>query len=273
MKRLDGQLGNIRDLQDMTNNHSKLIERARLDIDKHALGKTDLADFKQHAEEMEKRLSAIDEHAEITRNMVFGCENYLEKYQPLFTLRQIAEAFDFVASSKDKQKMKKYSEAKVNLYHHRILLDKGEPNLQGTIDQLRVSLRTGEHFERDLCNADLSRSIGQNGGVSTIQTKNSAGARGKNDNEPENSDNDGALKDSIEQEASQQQKANLSIDMDVSAVTGAGINTGDIDTQVIQLVSQEIEQKSRIFEDKLHYWRDEVNNRMTEKFNEISNCL
>ena len=78
---------------------------------------------------MEKKLSAINEHAEMTRNMVFGCENYLEKYQPLFTLRQIAEAFDFVGSLKDKQKMKKYSEAKVNLYHHRILLDKGEPNL------------------------------------------------------------------------------------------------------------------------------------------------
>ena len=33
------------------------------------------------------KLKNITEYTELTRNMVQGCENYLEKYQPLFTHR------------------------------------------------------------------------------------------------------------------------------------------------------------------------------------------
>lgn len=87
MKRLDGQLGSIRDLQDTNKNHSRLIDETRHDIDNHSLGKTNLADFQKHVEETDERLAAVNEYVEVTRNMVFGCENYLEKYQPLFTLR------------------------------------------------------------------------------------------------------------------------------------------------------------------------------------------
>lgn len=40
------------------------------------------------------------------------------------------------------------------MYHQRILLDKGEPNLQATIDLLKNNLHSGDNknFDQDLIN-------------------------------------------------------------------------------------------------------------------------
>ena len=74
--------------------------------------------------------------------MVIGCENYLEKYQPLFTHRQISEALDQVATSvKLKWRLKKFAEKQANVLIDRILADTGQPDLKGTIDKLKSTLK------------------------------------------------------------------------------------------------------------------------------------
>lgn len=39
------------------------------------------------------------EYNELTRNKVLSCENYLEKYQPLFTQRQINDVLEYALTS------------------------------------------------------------------------------------------------------------------------------------------------------------------------------
>ena len=74
--------------------------------------------------------------------MVQGCENYLEKYQPLFAQRQIQEILEHVlSSSKEKYKLKKYVEMKAAVFTEKILEDHGAPDLQGLIDGLHDSLQ------------------------------------------------------------------------------------------------------------------------------------
>ena len=73
--------------------------------------------------------------------MVQGCENYLEKYQPLFAQRQIQEILENVlSSSKEKYKLKKYIELKAVVYTDKIRGDGGAPDLQGVINGLHDSL-------------------------------------------------------------------------------------------------------------------------------------
>ena len=80
--------------------------------------------------------------------MVIGCENFLEKYQPLFTHRQISEALDQVVTSvKLKWRLKKFAEKQANILIDRILQDKGQPDLSGTVERLRSSLRGGSTAE------------------------------------------------------------------------------------------------------------------------------
>ncbi len=79
---------------------------------------------------IDAKLKHVLEYTELSRNMVQGCENFLEKYQPLFTHRQISEAMDQVITSvKLKWRLKKFSENKATLLIDRILQDKGQPDL------------------------------------------------------------------------------------------------------------------------------------------------
>ena len=85
----------------------------------------------------------MQEYVEITRNMVTGCQNYLEKYQPLFNHRQISEAMDNVVggtSVKLKWKLKKFSEMKCNHYIEKILNDRGVPDLDGVVERTKANL-------------------------------------------------------------------------------------------------------------------------------------
>ena len=95
-------------------------------------------------ESIDAKLKQIMEYTELSRNMVQGCENYLEKYQPLFTHRQISEALDHVNTSvKLKWRLKKFSENKATLLIDRILQDKGQPDLAGTVERVRSGLKAG----------------------------------------------------------------------------------------------------------------------------------
>ena len=43
--------------------------------------------FEAYTQNLDKNMKQVTEFTEISRNMVLGCENYLEKYQPLFVHR------------------------------------------------------------------------------------------------------------------------------------------------------------------------------------------
>lgn len=63
------------------------LEKCTVDIDSLQLTKTDQVAFDVRMEMLDQKMANVNEYTEITRNMVLGCENYLEKYQPLFTHR------------------------------------------------------------------------------------------------------------------------------------------------------------------------------------------
>lgn len=104
--------------------------------------KADQIKFDHFIEETNSYLNDIKEYTEINRNMVHGCENYLEKYLPLFNQRQINETLDFVIPSvKTKWRVKKYGDAKNEQYTRRILQDDGKPDLPGVMDRTKNEMQ------------------------------------------------------------------------------------------------------------------------------------
>ena len=45
---------------------------------------------------------------------------------------------------------------------------------------------------------------------------------------------------------------------------------GDVDTQIATAVAEAVEARSAIFEEKLKYWRGEVNQQMLDRFRELN---
>ena len=83
--------------------------------------------------------------------MVQGCENYLEKYQPLFVHRQITDALDNVITNvKQKWRIKKYAESKGSFLQDKILSDDGDPDLQGRVDKTKIGIKNGQPTQEDL---------------------------------------------------------------------------------------------------------------------------
>ena len=75
--------------------------------------------------------------------MVHGCENYLEKYLPLFNQRQINEALDYCTPNvKTKWTIKKYGDAKNDHYTKLILQDDGKPNLPGLMEKTKKEIQS-----------------------------------------------------------------------------------------------------------------------------------
>jgi hypothetical protein len=124
--------------------HSSQLEKCLIDITTLQASKTDQLAFEAYIESVDTKVKAISEFTEMSRNMVQGCENYLEKYQPLFVHRQITEALDYVITNvKQKWRVKKYGESKGNFYTDKILSDDGNPDLGGVVERAQYSVRTG----------------------------------------------------------------------------------------------------------------------------------
>ena len=141
-KRLDDQYNLLKDLEATSGNHGKYLDDFREQITTLQYGKTDQLVFDANIMNMNSKLNGCQEYTELTRNMVQGCENYLEKYQPLFAQRQIQEILEHVLSStKEKYKLKKFIEAKAVVLTEKILDDHGAPDLQGLIDNLHDGLQ------------------------------------------------------------------------------------------------------------------------------------
>lgn len=91
----------------------------------------------------------MNEYTELTRNMVISCENYLEKYQPLFTHRQIITALEYVINNvKMKWRVTKYNEIACEKLVDVILQDDAKPNLQEKVDELKKSTGVKERIQR-----------------------------------------------------------------------------------------------------------------------------
>lgn len=147
-KRLVSQLTSIEELERLAKHRGNQLETSLIDIGALQQSKTDQAAFLAYVHNIDAKLKQVTEYTELSRNMVIGCENYLEKYQPLFTHRQISDALDQVVTSvKQKWRLKKFSEKQATLLIERILQDKGQPDLSGTVERLRSSLRTGAPME------------------------------------------------------------------------------------------------------------------------------
>jgi hypothetical protein len=86
-KRLDDQYNLLKDLEGTSGNHGKYLDDFREQITNLQYGKTDAVLFEAHLQNLQSKLNGCQEYTELTRNMVQGCENYLEKYQPLFAQR------------------------------------------------------------------------------------------------------------------------------------------------------------------------------------------
>ena len=86
-KRLDDQYNLLKDLEATSGNHGKYLDDFREQITTLQYGKTDQLVFDANIMNMNSKLNGCQEYTELTRNMVQGCENYLEKYQPLFAQR------------------------------------------------------------------------------------------------------------------------------------------------------------------------------------------
>ena len=90
--------------------------------------------------------------------MVQGCENYLEKYQPLFVHRQITDALDNVITNvKQKWRIKKYAESKGSFFTDKILGDDGSPDLEGRVEKTKIGLKTGQPTQEEIEAAEYVR--------------------------------------------------------------------------------------------------------------------
>lgn len=127
----------------MTDKHENQIEKAIVDIETIKNHKADQLTFDLFLESTAKQINEISEYTEINRNMVHGCENYLEKYLPLFNQRQINETLDYVIPSvKTKWTIKKYGDAKNEHYTRRILQDDGKPDLPGLMERTKKEIQS-----------------------------------------------------------------------------------------------------------------------------------
>ena len=70
----------IEELTAKTGNMGEIIERHSNEVHELQLHKTDNIKFEAHLESVDDKLGNMKEYVEKTRNMVIGCENYLEKY-------------------------------------------------------------------------------------------------------------------------------------------------------------------------------------------------
>ena len=73
--------------------------------------------FDTYTKVFEKQINGIYEYNELTRNTVTSCENFIEKYQPLFLQRLVNEAFEYIStSSTQKARSKTYAKTKQEFY-------------------------------------------------------------------------------------------------------------------------------------------------------------
>ena len=107
--------------------------------------------FETYTKVFEKQINGIYEYNELTRNSVTSCENFIEKYQPLFLQRLINEALDYVLTSQtQKARCKTYGKVKQEFYTKGILEDKGFPNLQKRAKMMKNSLTTGLPLQEEV---------------------------------------------------------------------------------------------------------------------------
>ena len=91
-----------------------------------------------------KRMQDFNQYSQLSRNMVTGCHNYIDKYLPLFFMRNVREMVDAVQHDiKVKYRLKKYCAAKEDVLTEKILEDTGEADLNQNVTRVRESLRTG----------------------------------------------------------------------------------------------------------------------------------
>lgn len=107
--------------------------------------KADQIKFDLFLDSTDQRLQDTMQYTQLNRNMVVACHNFIDKYQPLFVARQIAETVDAVTPDiKVRYKLKKFLELKEEVLTKQILSDDGTADLKDKVEIMKTSLMTGE---------------------------------------------------------------------------------------------------------------------------------
>lgn len=213
--------------------------------------------------------------------MVQGCENYLEKYQPLFAQRQIQEILENVLSSgKEKWKLKKFVEQKAAAFTEKILSDHGAPDLQGVIDGLHDSLhQPSTHTDQHASAATGSAAVVGRGSTTHPPTASAEGSPAKTkayesiDEKMIDGDGINGSYPSVKDGDISTNTRKYTSPLAAPAQNAHPADVGDMDTQIAVMVAQMVEERSAEFEEKLKYWKGEVDQSMVLRFNELNTSV
>ena len=184
----------------------------------------------------------MTEYNEMTRNKVKAAENYIEKYQPLFTQRQINEALDYVLNvPKFQARVAKYAELKQEYLIDKILKDNGAPDLMSKQKVMDRLISTGLPPPEE---SEMQQKLS---GVAVVPSKVKSGDASDEEQQPLQ----------IRQKQASSQEA----------------DGPELDKQITGIVGALIEQKLKDFEDKLKYWNTQVQANVDQNFKQQSAYL
>jgi hypothetical protein len=110
------------------------LDKTMVRCEEMSLNKADEKNFAAFIELTNKRLGDSDQYSQLSRNMVIGCHNYIDKYLPLFLIRNVKEMVDAVQHDlKVRYKLKKYCTAKEDMLMESILDDDGSADLANNV--------------------------------------------------------------------------------------------------------------------------------------------
>ena len=99
--------------------------------------KANQSDFESFSSEVKQTLTSLNAKTDKTQNLVKGCTNYVEKYLPLYTQRQVSDFIEYVFNDRAvKWRVNWYNEIKIPLLTTGILYDNGEQSLMSRVDLL-----------------------------------------------------------------------------------------------------------------------------------------
>jgi len=227
--------------------------------------KADQLTFDLFIESTNQKMQDLKEYTELNRNMVHGCENYLEKYQPLFNQRQINEALEYVNTNvKAKWRAKKFGDAKNEHYTRKILQDDGKPDLPGHMEKTRKELRSGQSGTGD--DSQDKQDYPGSSMNTAVARKTSKMSEVLEDDSPGKGLDSGNLSAADQQNDLSGGTTGRGGGDELVAQEAAG--DGDLESQVTKIVGQTVAHKAGILEEKLKYWHDEVDKIVETKFNE-----
>lgn len=180
-------------------------------------------------------------------------------------------------SVKLRWRVKKYSETKSALFTAKILSDQGQPDLQGMIQKITTSLKTGEPTADEVETAAALKQVRDTKPTNAFLEKEKQGDSG--------SDDDGAKPkagrrsrakpgDSLQSSIARNAGSGLSkapgdgpeAATPPAAKKAGGGSDGDLESQVQAIVTAAVAAKGALLEEKLKYWHSEVDRVIEEKF-------